>query len=202
MDIAKKIENREYTYSDISSFPAEERWEVILGELYNMTPAPCTRHQEISGSLFNKIYNFLEGKPCMVFHAPFDVRLPEKNQSDDETTTVVQPDILVVCDEDKIDEKGCRGAPDWIVEILSPSTRRKDLIIKTALYEKHKVKEYWVIYPDENMLQVFEFPKNENSDKCDEYIQKRIYIGNAKATVNVLPGLEIDLRKVFGSSRK
>src|SRR6185295_13771701 len=115
------------------------------GEVYDMTPAPSTKHQRIIGELYRMLGNFLEGKKCEVFVAPFDVRLSEHNASDFEVFNVVQPDISIFCDEKKIDEKGAKGAPDFVVEILSPSTSKKDLSRKLLLYQKFKVKEYWII---------------------------------------------------------
>ncbi|MBF0409385.1 MAG: Uma2 family endonuclease [Candidatus Riflebacteria bacterium] len=189
LPVEKKAEK--YTYKDLCSWPENERWELIDGVAYDMTPPPSTRHQGILSELHFIVRNFLEGKNCKVYFAPFGVLLPKGDEPDDEIDTVVEPDLVAICDKSKIEKKGCRGAPDWVVEIISPSTRKKDLLRKTILYESRGVKEYWVIYPDEKMIIVFELEGKK------EYVQKRIYIGQAKAHVAVLPGLEIDLLKIF-----
>jgi Uma2 family endonuclease len=148
MGLALSKSGESFTYKDYLTWtnPAE-RWELIDGLAYDMSPAPGTFHQSISGELFTIIKIFLRGKPCNVFAAPFDVRLPDGDESDDDTMTVVQPDIIVVCDKSKIDKRGVRGVPDFVAEILSPSTATKDYREKYDLYEKHGVKEYWIIDP-------------------------------------------------------
>ena len=147
-----KQTRQSYTYADYQQWPEGERWELIDGEAYAMSPAPTRTHQAVVVELVRQIANFLEGKPCQVFVAPFDVRLPERNEADDQIETVVQPDIVVVCDESKLDEKGCRGAPDWIIEVLSPSTASKDHVRKKSLYERHGVREYWLVHPTDHVL--------------------------------------------------
>jgi Uma2 family endonuclease len=141
-----------FTYGDYRQWPEDERWELIDGEAYAMSPAPTRTHQTILGEIFRQIANFLQDKPCQVYIAPFDVRLPERDESDDEIETVVQPDLVVVCDASKLDEKGCRGAPDWVIEVLSPSTASKDHVRKKSLYERHGVREYWLIHPVDHIL--------------------------------------------------
>ena len=131
-----------YTYGDYLRWDDGERWELIDGVAYNMTPAPNRRHQAILRELSYQFTAFLAGKPCEVYFSPFDVRLPEHNEKDEEVTTVVQPDLVVICDPDKLDDRGCRGAPDLVNEILSPSTSRKDMKTKLELYEKRGVREY------------------------------------------------------------
>lgn len=150
-----------YTYADYLSWPEEERWELLEGIPYNMSPAPFRKHQSIAGELFRQIANFLHDKACEVYSALFDVRLlPEASQDelrkadDDDLTTVVQPDISVICDADKLDERGCLGTPDMIIEVLSPSTAAKDQIQKLALYEKCGVKEYWIVHPTDKIVTV------------------------------------------------
>ncbi len=128
--------NKTYTYADYLKWFFEERIELIKGKIFKMLPAPSTYHQLISGNLFLKIGSFFEGDGCQVFTAPFDVRLPGSSfdLKDEDILTVVQPDISIVCDKNKMDRKGCLGAPDWIIEILSPSTSQKDRIDKFELY--------------------------------------------------------------------
>ncbi|HNV72404.1 MAG TPA: Uma2 family endonuclease, partial [Candidatus Ozemobacteraceae bacterium] len=131
------VANRTWTYADLLKLPEEQRCEIIDGEYFDMTPAPNRLHQEILGNLFRQIINQLDGKPCKVYFAPFDVRLPDSDdQPDGEIRNVVQPDLVVICDEKKLDDRGCRGAPDLAVEILSPSTAGKDQVKKRRLYER------------------------------------------------------------------
>ena len=136
-----------YTYADYLQWQFEERLELFRGRIFKLS-APNTKHQQISRNLFVPIVNFLANKKCQAFSAPFDVRLPVKNRKkDNEVTTVVQPDICVVCDETKIDTRGCCGAPDLAVEILSPGNSHKEVKLKFELYEEAGVKEYWIVYP-------------------------------------------------------
>lgn len=179
-----------YTYGDYLKWPEDERWELIEGEAYNMTPAPSKTHQKLLGRLFSQIDRFLEGKRCEVYMAPLDVRLPEKRERDEDVETVVQPDILVVCDPGKLDEKGCRGAPDFVIEIVSPATARKDLGRKKALYEKHGVKEYWVVHPT-NIVTIWLLGEG------GKYAEAHTVEATGRAAVATLPGLEIDLEAVF-----
>jgi len=119
-----------HTYADYCSWPDDARYELIDGVAYAMGPAPVRRHQGILGEVFRQVANVLEGSPCRPYIAPFDVRLPKAGEIDDEVNTVVQPDLVVICDRAKLDDKGCRGAPDWVVEVLSPSTAGHDQILK------------------------------------------------------------------------
>ena len=180
-----------FTYGDYVNWPEDERWELIDGYAYNMSPAPSRRHQKISRDLEFQIVSFLTDKPCDVYDAPFDVRLPEADEQDEDIETVVQPDIVVVCDEKKLDDKGCRGAPDIIIEILSPATAPKDMKIKLPLYEKHGVKEYWVVQPIDNIILVFKLGKNK------KYGKPEVYTEEDKIKTAILDGLEIELDKIF-----
>ena len=143
-----------FTYADYCRWPDDERWELIEGEAYAMA-APGLAHQTTVGELFRQIANHLVGKPCRPFVAPFDVRLPRGNEADDDVTTVVQPDISVICDPAKLDERGCRGAPDWVIEVLSPSTAAKDQIQKLAAYEHAGVAEVWLVHPTDHVVIVY-----------------------------------------------
>jgi len=138
--------SKRYTNADYQTWPEGERWELIGGVAYCMSPTPRIRHQGLSGSLYRALANWLQGKECAPFYAPVDVFLPDGVE--DSTETVVQPDILVVCDGGKIGEEGIFGAPDFIAEILSPSTAYKDLSNKLKLYERSGVREYWIVNPD------------------------------------------------------
>jgi Uma2 family endonuclease len=125
------------------SWPENERWELIYGIAYSMSPAPRTPHQNHVGDLYRKLGNFLEGKPCRPFIAPLGVYLTD--DSEDGTDTVVQPDVLVVCDEDKVKNDGIHGAPDFVAEVLSESTAYKDWNVKKILYERYGVREFWLV---------------------------------------------------------
>lgn len=139
-----KRAGRKYTWQDYLTWPDEERWEVIDGEAYDMTPSPTSRHQTIAGNFYRILANKLVGKPCRAFIAPLDVYLDEYN--------VIQPDVLVVCDQRKIQDRVC-GAPDVVVEVLSPSTALKDKREKKVLYERFGVREYIVVHPDEMLVE-------------------------------------------------
>jgi len=132
-----------FTLDQWRSWPENERWELIDGIAYAMSPAPRIPHQNHAGNLFRKLGNFLEGKPCQPFMAPADVFLPD--DSEGATDTVVQPDVFVVCDGDKVHDDGVHGAPDFVAEVLSESTAYKDWNIKKALYERAGVREYWIV---------------------------------------------------------
>ncbi|CAK0770953.1 Uma2 family endonuclease [Gammaproteobacteria bacterium] len=144
-----------FTYGDYCTWSDDERWELIDGVPYAMAPAPNRFHQGAVVELASQINAHLRNRPCQAFVAPFDVRLPKAHESDKTIDTVVQPDILVVCDERKLDKRGCRGAPDWIIEILSPATARYDQITKLKLYERHGVAEYWLVHPTDRVVTVY-----------------------------------------------
>jgi Uma2 family endonuclease len=144
-----------YSYRDYASWPDEERWELFEGEPVAMTPGPTVDHQRVSRRLCFLIESFLQGKSCEMFDAPFDVLLPSGEEPDEEVKTVLQPDILVVCDPAKVTKQGLRGAPDFVIEIISPSTASRDHIRKRQLYEKHGVKEFWLIDPVGRLVTVY-----------------------------------------------
>lgn len=180
-----------YTYGDYSEWPDEERWELIDGIPYNMSPAPSRIHQKITGELFRLIANYLTGKECEVYIAPFDVRLPKGDENDEQIDTVVQPDLVVVCERKKLDERGCKGAPDLVVEVLSPGTAAKDMKIKLALYERVGVKEYWLVDPGNKTVQVYQL------ETSGRYGRPGIYTDTDQIKVGLFPDLEIDLTSVF-----
>lgn len=185
--------DRKYTYDDYLHWPDEERWEIINGVPYDMSPAPSTEHQTISTQLLGQLITFAANKPCRVFHAPFDVRLPRGNEKDEEIDTVVQPDICVICDPARLDTRGCKGAPDLVVEIISPATAKKDLAEKFNLYEKSGVKEYWVVFPKDQVINVYHLNEASVYDKTGSF--------SAADTLpcELFPGLEIDLARVFAN---
>jgi Uma2 family endonuclease len=133
------LEQPIHTYHDYLSWPDDHPCELIDGRVVSMAPAPSLDHQTVVVELTTQIAIQLRDKPCRVFSAPFDVRLPEGTESESEIKNVVQPDILVVCDPKKLDQRGCLGAPDWIIEVLSPRTAAKDHIDKRLLYERHGI---------------------------------------------------------------
>jgi Uma2 family endonuclease len=156
-----------------------------------MSPAPSRQHQSISGEIFKQLAIFLTGKDCEVYHAPFDVRLPEANEADEKIATVVQSDIAVVCDQNKLDDKGCKGALDFIIEILSPSTASKDFIEKLGLYEKRGVREYWIVDPFSSRVIVWVMRET------GKYAAPKFYSDKDEIGVSVLSGLKISLDSIF-----
>jgi len=191
-DPMKKFEEKEkYTYADYLTWPDDFRCELINGHIWDMSAAPRRKHQEISMTLGNEFYNFLKEKPCKVYAAPFDVTFsPFPEDEENETDTVVQPDLVVVCDEFKLNDQGCEGAPDLVVEILSPSTNWKDETEKLDLYEKQGVKEYWIINPDRKTIQVF-LHNGTDYDKPD------YYMGDEEIKSCVMEGFQISLTEIF-----
>jgi len=154
-------DNELYCYGDYLTWPDDVRYELIDGHAYLMSPGPDLPHQDIAGEIYRQTANALSGKTCRAFIAPLDVRLPKQNEPDAQTDTVVQPDVMVVCDSDKLDRRGVRGAPDWIVEVLSPSTAGHDQIKKRSLYERHGVREYWLVHPIDRVLTVYRLQDGE-----------------------------------------
>ena len=180
-----------YTYADYLKWDFEERLELFRGRIFKLS-APNTRHQVIAGDILVAVKNFLGKQKCQAFIAPFDVRLPVKNRKkDNEVTTVVQPDLCVVCDDSKIDERGCCGAPDLVIEILSPGNTKKEVKLKYELYEEAGVKEYWIIYPEEQNVVVFTL--NENN----KYSPAVFYAGNDALKTQCIPGFTIELNDIF-----
>ena len=183
-----------YTFADCLTWSENERIEIINGEAVMMAP-PTRIHQEILMELSRQLANFLEGKKCKVYPAPFAVRLFEKDgDTPEDVDTMVEPDISVVCDHDKLDKHGCKGAPDLVVEVLSPSTQRHDRLVKLDLYQRAGVREYWIVDPDSSTVQVFML-KDGYLHPHEVYSEKDI------AKVNVLDGCFIELSKVFPSDK-
>ena len=180
-----------FTYADYLGWPEDQRWELIGGEAHDMTPAPTTKHQQIVGKLHYTIYGALEGATCQVFVAPFDVRLPEGDTSDQGITTVVQPDLSVICDPNQLDQAGCLGAPDLTVEILSPSTAFKDQTAKLLLYQQHGVREYWIVNPVYESVLVYCLGEDGRFEKPSEYRQDEML------TCRAVPQIIVDLATVF-----
>jgi Uma2 family endonuclease len=148
-------DSRHHSYGEYLSWPEDVRYELIDGEAYLMAPAPSVDHQRLVGDLFRQIADALDGHRCEVFVAPFDVRLPRGDEADEAVDTVVQPDLTVVCDPEKIDRRGCRGAPDWVVEVLSPATAAHDQTLKLSAYERAGVPECWFVHPTDGIVTVY-----------------------------------------------
>jgi Uma2 family endonuclease len=187
---ARKVSK--FTYADYVTWDDDERWEIIHGEAFNMTPAPATVHQIAAGEIFGQIWSQLRGKQCKVFSAPFDVRLPLGDQKEEEVENVVQPDISVICDPGKLDKKGCLGTPDLVIEIVSLSTSRRDKMEKFFLYEQVGVNEYWLVYPDDKLVEVFSLGTDGRYGRPDIYSEKNTI------KLKVLPDLTVNLNPVFG----
>jgi Uma2 family endonuclease len=187
--------NGTYSYADYLTWQFEETVELIKGKIMLISPAPNVKHQRISISLSGILYPFFKHQKCQLFAAPFDVRLYDRKKSlvaNKEIYTVVQPDLCVICDREKIDSLGCCGAPDWIVEILSPGNSKKEMEIKFALYEESGVKEYWLVYPYEQA--VYQFVLDDAGEK---YRLFAMHSGMDKASPALFPDLQIDLQEVF-----
>jgi Uma2 family endonuclease len=186
MPAVQEKQEARYTYADVLEWDEGERYELLDGEAIMMAP-PNRMHQEILMELAAQLHAFLKGKPCKVYPAPFGVRLfPREDNSDD---TYFEPDISVICDSSKLDDHGCKGAPDMVVEILSPSNDRYDLITKLNKYRQAGVREYWIVDPEDKILQVHLF---EGGDHKIAH-----YESGAAAPVAVLPGCQIDMTAVF-----
>lgn len=181
---------KHYTYRDYLQFTLDEMVEIIKGRLFRMSPGPSASHQKVSRNLSGLLYNHFREYQCEFFSAPFDVILPVKGKDFEDSDRVVQPDIVVVCDTEKIRESGCFGAPDWIIEILSPHTTKKDLQDKFDLYEESGVGEYWIVEPRNQTVEVF-FLEGER------YRRVRAYVREDEVPSNTIPGLKIGLKEVF-----
>ena len=193
-DISQLDPKGTYTYDDYLTWRFEESLELIKGHIYRMSPAPRTRHQKISMRLSGELYNAFRNKSCDIYSAPFDVRLPNPDYQpgfNNKIYTVVQPDISIICDQSKIDELGCLGAPDWVIEITSPSTHKKDFNEKFDLYESAGVREYWIAVPKSNELYVY-------SLKDGQYEQQEVYEQTGMAVSTAFPDVSINVEWIFG----
>ena len=186
MELAKK----RYTYADVLAWEDDTRYELYDGEPRALA-SPSSTHQRISTELLYQLRAYLEGKRCAVYHAPFDVRLFERaGEQARDVKNVVQPDLVVICDPAKIDERGCKGAPDLIIEILSPATQRQDRVVKYQLYQRACVPEYWIVNPQQRTVAV-------HTLEDGRYCSPIGYSEKAVVPVGVLDNCEIDFAKVF-----
>jgi len=184
--------SKEYSYADYLKWTFDERLEIIKGRLFKMSPAPSRIHQKLSWEIARELADYLKGKSCEAYSAPFDVRLPRKSKDDKQIITVVQPDICVICDAAKLDDKGCLGAPDIIIEILSPGNNKKELANKYEAYEEAGVKEYWLIAAGERAC--FQYVLNAEG----RYFAAKPLTTGDTVTTPVLPGFSLNLEEVFG----
>lgn len=188
--MALPAKKERYTFADCLTWGENERIEIINGEAVMMAP-PTRAHQKISGEIFRQIANYLEGKKCEVYPAPFAVRLFEQDGDTlDEVDTMVEPDLSIVCDKSKLDDHGCKGAPDMVVEVLSPSTQRHDRLVKLGLYQRAGVREYWIVDPGNKTVQVLTLTNGL-------LLPQEVYERDGVAKVNVLDGCFVELSKVF-----
>jgi len=182
---ALRNEGQLYTYADYCTWDDGMKWELIDGKAYSMAPAPAWEHQRYSGRLFKQLAVHLEGKSCEVFAAPFDVRL----NADTDDNTVVQPDLVVICDSSILSGTGCAGSPDMVVEILSPSTAAYDKSVKLNLYMRAGVREYWIVDSDAKLVHTHVLENGRYFVTC--------YVGSDAVPAHVLEGCMIDLSEVF-----
>ena len=181
-----------FTYTDYATWSEDKRFEIICGKAHSMAPAPSERHQGVSGELYYGFKHYLVGKKCKVYFSPFDVAFPEEGETFETSTNVVQPDIVIICDKNKIIDKGCSGPPDLIVEVLSPSTAPNDMKDKRRLYQRFLVKEYWIVDPIHKIVQVYKL------DEEGKYSFPEIYSECDKIKVGIFNNeLEIDLSVVL-----
>jgi len=184
--------NKRYTYAEYYTWFDDVRRELIDGFIKTMSPSPTKTHQTISSNLHRIISAYLFRKKCKVFYAPFDVRLPKNGEKEGKDIySVVQPDLCIICDPAKLDERGCLGAPDMIIEIVSPNNSKHDVKTKFELYQSHGVKEYWIVFPYESTIYVYLLDEN------NMYKNTGVFAQDEKVKVNILDDLFIDLSEVF-----
>lgn len=190
MWMAIPSKREKYSYTDYLTWDEGERIELIAGEIFIMSPASSRRHQQVLRELSTAFSVYLQGKDCEVFFAPFDVRLLSENKQDDDVKNVVQPDLSLICDLEKLDDKGCNGAPDMIIEVLSPSSVKLDRWIKYQLYEKAGVKEYWLVDPNNESVEVHLLVG-------EHYQFQGVFTKEDTVSVIVLNDMKINLEAVF-----
>ena len=177
---------KSYTYADYLTWQFKERVELIKGRIFKMSPAPNRNHQEISINLILALGNFLREKECKVYDAPFDVVLTKED-----TSTVVQPDICVICDHRKLTDQGCTGAPEIIMEILSPGNSKRELKEKFELYEQNGVQEYWLVIPNEKTVIIYTL------DKIGKYRGSKPFVTGEKVRSSVLTEFVVSIDQIF-----
>lgn len=186
------LEYGNYSYADYLTWQMEEVVELIKGRVFKKAAAAPKRiHQKVSGELFLRLGNFLSGHKCQVYSAPFDVRFPKSSKDDKKIHDVVQPDICVICDPEKLDERGCIGAPDLIVEILSPGNSKTELKHKFELYESNGVREYWIIHAETQDLLIYSLIHGK-------YVPSLLFTSGDVVESKVVEGFVLDLEEFFG----
>jgi len=189
LDAFNEPDGAVYTYADYLKWDFEEIIELIKGKIFAKAAAPNRRHQEVSGNIYLVIATFLKSHYCKVYSAPFDVRF-SKNPEYSKTDSIVQPDISVICDLTKLDDKGCWGAPDLIVEILSPGNSRVEIQNKYELYEEFGVREYWVVHPTDCTVLIYTLTDGK-------FQPSRLLTSGNHIKSSVIPGFTLDLEEVF-----
>lgn len=196
--------NKVYSYADYLTWTFDERVELIKGKILQMSPAPSRRHQGISSQLQGVFWNHCKNQMCNLYAAPFDVRLPvspdikisnklkkkAKQLADGKILTVVQPDLTVICDKDKLDDRGCIGAPDLVVEILSPGNHHPELNDKFESYQEAGVEEYWIVDPQDEFVIVYNLVKGK-------YSGSKPYSGDAALMSKILKDLNVNVSEIF-----
>jgi Uma2 family endonuclease len=191
MELSDLDFSKTYTYADYFNWRFDERLELIKGKIFKMSPAPRRSHQEILVATTLKLGYYLADKPSKLYVAPFDVRLPRSSKEDTAIYTVVQPDICVICDLSKLDDRGCIGAPDIVVEILSHGNNKKELHNKYEVYQEAGVKEYWIIHPSERTFLKYTL------DRQGLFQPSKLLAGGDELTSGILPGFAMDLNEIF-----
>lgn len=179
-----------FAYRDYRQWQGEERWELVDGEAFLMSPAPSFRHQVLVSELTAQLVTYLRGKTCRAVASPLDVLFPEADEDDEGVTTVVQPDLVVICDPAKVRRYGIRGAPDLVIEVLSPATATRDEMVKRDLYERHGVREYWIVDPLAQTLKAYRLQQGRYPAKATLY-------GDGEVESVVLPDFRLDWKQLF-----
>ena len=179
-----------YSYANYLRWEFEERLELIKGKIFKMA-APTTLHQRVTGRIHGELYHFLKKQKCEVLVSPFDVRFPNTSTADQDVFTVLQPDVCIVCDAAKLEPRGCLGAPDIVIEVLSPSTSKKDMVNKFNVYEQHKVKEYWIVEPTKKCI--LKYILNASG----LFIGDQPYRISDQLTSCILPGFSLSIKEIF-----
>lgn len=182
--------NKTYSYADYLLWKVQEKIELFKGKILAMSPAPARNHQKIAGNIHGILFPFFRNRKCELYTAPFDVRIPRQGKKDEEILTVVQPDLCVICDPEKLDDRGCIGAPDLVIEILSPGNSKKEMDIKFTLYEESGVLEYWIVHPTEKAVWVYVL---ENG----RYITHKPFVEGEDLVSRVFPDLKINTSDIF-----
>ena len=191
MELSDLDLSKTYSYADYLQWTFEDRLELIKGKIFKMSPAPAPIHQRISWIISGELYYYLKNKSCLAYSAPFDVRFSRKGEHEDsEIFTVVQPDICVICDASKVDARGCTGAPDIVLEILSPGNNQKEIQNKYEVYEESAVAEYWIISPQDRTFLQYILTNGK-------YQPSKLMIIGDIITTPILPGFELNLELVF-----